>query len=452
MKQGKKRKRLCECAICRNSHDFDMPEHLLEELYNSRVVIFAGAGVSTENKLVLPYTLYDDVKDELRISADSDITFSSLMSRYCSRVNGRANLLRKIQERLNYIRSFPELYRVATRFHCEVSTLYHIDTFVTTNWDNYFESECGATPFVTAEDFTFWNVKGRKVFKIHGSVNNYGSIVATVEDYKKCYKNLRDGILGSTLKNLLATKTIIYVGYSFGDDDFKKIHCLVRKEMGSLVPHGYIVTLDRGSDARFKKLGVTPIYTDAVHFISILKQHAVGNDRMIDDERFEGIEFELLNINFEHTRLHNKFDCRKYPDIVFASSYQDGLIHSFERMLELKTTGYYSHKCNVIKAIQSYVPIRKEKLKNKRYWDVAYIDGYVNGLMFFLLDDKQRGKMPRYYVFGLNDQPQSFSKYIEARKRSREVHKSAYKCAERIVHENINKTPGLVYHHSPLLL
>jgi len=429
-----------------------MPAHILEELRKRRVVIFAGAGVSTENKLVLPFTLYEDVRGELGIKPETDISFSQLMTQYCSEVNGRSKLLRKIRERFEHIKSFPELYRRATRFHCELGTLYFIDIIITTNWDDYFECESGAIPFVSGKDFAFWNVEGRKVFKIHGSVNNYGSLILTSQDYKKCYKNLKDGVLGSTIRNLLATKTVIYVGYSFGDEDFKKIHGLLKREMGSLLPRGYIITPERSNEEHFEKLGLTHIKTDATHFISVVKKHLVENGFMIDDQRFEGVEVELLSVMLEHDQLYRRFDCRKHPDIIFAGCYQDELIHAFERMLALKKTGYYSHKCNVLKAVEAYTPIRKEKLQKKRYEDVAYIDGYVNGLLFLLAEDGERKLMPRYYVYGVKDEPRSFSHYIKARRKAVGKCRFAHRHAEKVVQVVIGGAPGMVYHHRPTLL
>ncbi|MBA3342049.1 MAG: SIR2 family protein [Gemmatimonadaceae bacterium] len=150
--------------------------------------------------------------------------------------SGRAELLRVIRDRFAYVHAFPELYRASTRFHSELSTIYLIDTIVTTNWDDYFETECGALPFVTAEDFAFWSVQGRKVFKLHGSVNSYGSIVATRVDYADSYKRLEGGLIGANLKMMLATKTIIYAGFSFNDDDLLRIHKFLSSEMRGRTP------------------------------------------------------------------------------------------------------------------------------------------------------------------------------------------------------------------------
>ena len=71
-----------ECAICKNHHPFDIPTELMEALREKRLVIFAGAGISTEGKLVFPFTLYDDVRGELGLTEDDRPPFSVLMENY----------------------------------------------------------------------------------------------------------------------------------------------------------------------------------------------------------------------------------------------------------------------------------------------------------------------------------------------------------------------------------
>ncbi len=104
--------------------------------------------------------------------------------------------------------------------------------------------------------------------KIHGSVNAFGSIVATREDYERCYRRLSRGLLGSSLKMALATKTLLYVGFSFRDDDFVRIHRFLMREMRRTMPRSYLVTVDRAFDSQIADLGVQPIHTDATFFLS----------------------------------------------------------------------------------------------------------------------------------------------------------------------------------------
>jgi len=78
-----------------------------------------------------------------------------------------------------------------------------------------FEEHCKATPFVADLDLAFWEAADRRVLKIHGSIANFGSIVATSIDYKKCQERLTLGILGGLLKTILATQTICLSGTRF---------------------------------------------------------------------------------------------------------------------------------------------------------------------------------------------------------------------------------------------
>jgi hypothetical protein len=101
-----------------------------------------------------------------------------------------------------------------------MSTIWQFSDIVTTNWDDFFERECLALPFVAPEDFVFWGVPGRRVLKIHGSMLNLGSIVATREDYTACSEKLTANLIGGSLKHILGIHTAVFVGYSLRDDDF----------------------------------------------------------------------------------------------------------------------------------------------------------------------------------------------------------------------------------------
>lgn len=438
------------CEVCRNYHEFEMPADVLADLYKGNLAIFAGAGVSTEKNLVFPYTLYEDVAQELNL-VDSNIPFPSLMSKYCDQANGRIKLVSKIKQRFQYIESFPELCRQATEFHSELASLSQIEIIITTNWDTYFEERTAATPFVTPEDFALWDSPGRKVLKIHGSINNYGSIVATEEDYQSCLENLQSGLLGSTLKFIIATKTILFVGYSFSDYDFIKLHSFIKREMKSLARHAYIVTLDTTSDAKFKELGLIPIHTDATYFIRILKAHAFHDGQLMSDEHYTFVTCMWSIVADEHKRLYTAFNCQDHPEVIYAASYQDGLMHAFERVTATESTGYYNQKSNIKNTIQTYRFIRKDRLRQKRYWDVAYIDGYINAHIALLLDNENRSELPLYYAFGVKHQPRTFDEYSDIVRDAKTLHKTSYEKAREMIQRRTAGDRQIVVHHTPFL-
>jgi SIR2-like domain len=367
---------------------------------------------------------------------------------FCERPDGRRELLDRIRARLAYVRSFPELYRRATQFHRELSTLFYVETYFTTNWDDYFERECGATPFVNAEDFAFWNTRGRKVFKLHGSVTNFGSVVATDTDYRRAQRQLQNGTIGAALKLILATKTIVYVGYSFSDYDFLSIHRYVSRELKQIAPVAYIVSLDRSAEARFKGLGLTPIFTDATYFVQVVKKHLEADGHSLADRRLDAIPFALGRVNAEHGRLHESFDARANPEVIYCASYQDGLVHAFERIISRSHAGDYSHQCEVERQLQKYESMRAERLRARRYMDVAYIEGYMNGLVYLLADDEGRAHLPFYFVFGVKCQPITIAEYRRALRTS-VPNKRANALAARLVREKLG--PGDDLHHTPFL-
>ena len=57
-----------------------------------------------------------------------------------------------------------KIFHACTRFHQVLATIPQLENIITTNWDDFFEVVCHAVPFVTGEDFIFWNTAGRKGF------------------------------------------------------------------------------------------------------------------------------------------------------------------------------------------------------------------------------------------------------------------------------------------------
>jgi hypothetical protein len=411
-------------------------------------VLFAGAGISTEAGHVLPRTLFDDIRAEVRPAPVASTSFPDVMSRFASRPNGRRLLLRKIRDRFAYIEAFPELYGSATRFHRALSTMHCVEHIVTTNWDDYFERECQATPFVTAEDFAFWDVPGRKVFKLHGSVNSYGSLVATREDYDLSYERLSGGLVGSSLRMMLATRTLVYIGFSFSDSDFLRIHELLTSEMRGLRPQSYVVTLDRANEGRFRSLGLVPIITDGTYFIEQLKARLVRARAMVPDSAYAGVRTLLLKTTALHARLGREIDLQRHPDLAYTLFYQDGLVHACGRILSLRDSGYYSHACNPEAAARTYDHLRRQAIRERNYARAAYMTGYMDGNIYFLSPAAVRRYLPQFFVYGYEGDIRSISSLKRILPRAPRLHQAASRAAQRLVRERA-ATSGLELHHLP---
>lgn len=89
----------CECSFCKNNKDFVFPRELLARMSEGKVAIFAGAGISTENRDYCRDTFYDQIRNE--VGASLDLDFPSLMSLYCGQPDGRIKLVQKIRDRIS---------------------------------------------------------------------------------------------------------------------------------------------------------------------------------------------------------------------------------------------------------------------------------------------------------------------------------------------------------------
>jgi NAD-dependent SIR2 family protein deacetylase len=371
------------CVWCRNQKAFAPPEHLLEKVKNEEVVLFVGAGVSTENKDHCQSTFYEEIRAELGISDRP--TFPVLMSKYCALPDGRIKLIERIKQRFDYFKSFDAFYHPMTRFHRAISPLYMIRDIVTTNWDDFFERECLIDAFVHDSDLAFWDASPRRLMKIHGSITNFGSIIATTEDYKAAFERLNDGPLGAHLKSLIARKTVIYTGYSLSDETYLRLLSNIAKMMGESIRQSYFIApnVDATMIAN-APVPLIPMETDGAHFFECLRAHLSEHSEIVRDKAFQSCEEFLDEVIAQHIETADAYLRTKHPLLVFPLSYQDGLLHALKRINRQHKTGEYHDTKRVIATIHGYEHKASQFLKRRDYWNAAYAMGYQNGLMLLL--------------------------------------------------------------------
>ena len=83
----------------------------MDALGNRNVVVFAGAGIRTENRDNAKDTFYDRIASELNNSDE------------LKRPDGRMNLIKRIKDRFDYFISFDDFYNSMTRFHKSIAPL-----------------------------------------------------------------------------------------------------------------------------------------------------------------------------------------------------------------------------------------------------------------------------------------------------------------------------------------
>ncbi|WP_223690714.1 SIR2 family protein [Leifsonia poae] len=382
------------CAVCGTHFPVDIPTEIVAAARSRNLVVFAGAGISTEAPGLFPETFYEEIEARLRDEPSGD-PFPTVMQEF-EYANGRRELIRTLTERIDYISTFRSLQNRTTAFHQELATIAQLDAIFTTNWDDFFERFAGARPFVLDEDFAFFDTPGRRVMKVHGSISNLSTIVATTNDYARREADLRESIMGAKLREFLSTKTLLFVGYSLSDSDFLSVYRSVIERMGAFRAPGFVVTpLDTGSA---KELGLTHLKTDGGHFLHLLKSQLEQVGEHVPDERLERAAWVHPLLIAAHSASEsmledaNSFGC-------FTQSYQDGLLAALGRVGLLRPSGTYSEPRAVEGIVHSYSHLFEKAVGLRRYFDASYIEGYLIGTRSLLLDDDDFFKIPIVQTF-----------------------------------------------------
>ncbi|NIK61090.1 SIR2 family protein [Kribbella shirazensis] len=249
-----------QCMHCRLDYDFELPQELINAARERELVLFTGAGISTEVSSVFPETVYQIIRSKVDAPEEETLDFPQVMQRYQEKFS-RQELVRLIKRKFDYIDSFPQPRHEARKFHRELATMPYLRDIITTNWDTYFEEEAMATPFVSGEDTALYNMPGRRLFKIHGSMTNLASLVITHDDYDRKLEELKSNVMGAFLRQLLATKTVVFVGYSLTDWNFQRLYEALREDMKAYAPKAYMISPFPNPEA--EKFNLTLLQTSA---------------------------------------------------------------------------------------------------------------------------------------------------------------------------------------------
>ncbi|TQK72303.1 SIR2-like protein [Nocardioides sp. SLBN-35] len=436
-----------------------MPEGMSESALRRDVVIFAGAGISTEVSTVFPDTVLELAADRLGMPMESVESFPQTLEEYQNRF-GRTELVRMIRRKFDFIDSFRSPHYHATRFHAELATMPYLRDIVTTNWDTYFEDECAATPFVSGADIALWEMPGRRVLKIHGSITNLASLVATESDYAKRLESLASDVMGGLLRQLLATKTVVFIGYSLRDWNFRRLYEALLADMKDFAPTAYVVS-PHAVEAE-NDLGMKVIKTSGINFLRELKKSLVGHC-VIDDEVYGHVaDLYDMAVSADPREWEEPIRHAEYPAVIYTWFYNDGLRDICDRILRKRASGEYSDRHHVTNMLKFYDEAYERAYESGRYGDAAYIDGYSNGLILMLgdawgtaqLDDEDGTSKsllescPLYFVYGADSDMRTREEFLEALEHSKRRSPKTRALARKIVE---GLADDMILTHAPFI-
>lgn len=338
-----------------------------------------------------------------------------------------------------------------TRFHRALAPLYMIKDIVTTNWDDFFERECGLDAFINDNDMPLWNASSRRLMKIHGSIRNIGSIVATEDDYRRSFRRLNRGPMGAKLKALLAEKTFIYVGYSISDSNYLRIARTIATMTKPHLRQGYIVSpyIDQGRIDSFP-IPLIPIQTDGAFFLEQVRVHLEKEVGLLSDQAFAVCTELLANAREEHTNTAEAFSRTRNPLLPLCLSYQDGLIHGLQRIKDRRSSGEYHDQEHVHNLVHGYLFKSGEYLKKRDYWNSYYAMGYGDAMMYLLMASQDE-TAPHPPLFGYHKDTAFNSLNSVLRFPRKSVNKALLAQAQRIIARTYDakRNITLVPDHTP---
>jgi hypothetical protein len=310
---------------------------LKTDIIGQSCVVFVGAGSTTE-RYRHNGGFYATIKKQTAYSEkDPTLSFPKLMQYFCDQLDGgRHNRL--IREAISYLEDFcspGEPNRVACAVGSSLAEIPYFNRIVTTNWDPILEREMDVlVPIVEDRDLAFWDDKKRQVLKVHGCITRPYSIVATQSDYDACLS--KNPLIFNKLKDLMATKTFIFIGYSMRDEDFREIWETITGVLGHFTKLAYAIDPKFTSETAeyWRERGIELIRTYDSTFLGLLRQH-LECDGFIPSKAF--LKF-LYRQRVEIGRLHMKLDQTTNGGIASAM-YQDGLMHELEDVLSSENLG-----------------------------------------------------------------------------------------------------------------
>ena len=139
-----------------------------------------------------------------------------------------------------------------------------------------------------------------------------------------------------------------------------------------------------------------------------------------------------------------------YPSVIYCLAYQDGVIHAFERFIQLYNTGNYNIPGIMSSSARAYDDIKQKCTDSKNYWDEAYYEGYLNGLILIASCEKDRDiikEFPYTYLPNAKCILDSYDTFFKELDRVTRKADKYHKYAKLIVDEL--KEPNMVVHHPP---
>lgn len=242
---------------------------IYEASKNDKLVIMVGSGVSRNSGIPMWKDLVNELKKDLPQSVEGEYDALKIAQLH-QNTFGFRDSIERVKDILKCEKTVPN------KIHEAIFKLNPCD-IITTNYDclleNYASNIIGNHYSLIRKDedipYASYN---NHIIKMHGDfVDN--NVVLTENDYINYSQSFP--LISSLVQSLIATKTILCVGYSFCDPDLKMLLNTVRNVLKHNCPRIFMLadfSSDTVNESYLKKQGVYPIWIDEKYLDKIVPE------------------------------------------------------------------------------------------------------------------------------------------------------------------------------------
>lgn len=278
-----------------------IPKSLLNDFVNNKVIPFVGAGFSKNADIPKGLTMPDwNELGKLAAAEIADYMYDNnaidALS-YYEDLYSRTKLVEFLMKELHFGKIQPgSTYKA----FCELFT----GTICTTNFDSLLEDTMAflhrpISVVVTKDRLTIDNKGESKIVKLHGDFNHPDRMVITENDYDMYIE--RNPVFATYIANLFITNTMLLIGYSLEDDDFRGIWQMINSRLGNMSQPAYCITVNAPQEkiARYHRRNVRVINLEGEtkDYKNILRNFFIELKDYIDKERDRTAESTNEKIN-----------------------------------------------------------------------------------------------------------------------------------------------------------
>ncbi|MGV3150610.1 SIR2 family protein [Sarcina ventriculi] len=284
---------------------------------NNKLVIFIGAGVSANSGYPSWTSLVKKFGEEIGQNKIKESLEEYLKIPQCYfEERGEKEYFDLIDKMINSVDALPnDINRII--FDLGPACI------ITTNFDDLLEKtvkEKGLLYTTVKQDKDLpYSVNDKMIIKMHGD-GKLKNIVLKESDYLNYSRNF--ALIENYIKGLFSTKTILFVGYSAEDPDFKLLFETVKQQLGGYFQPAYLLETNKKNERidfnYYKNRGINILYYDE-----------------IENEINKSISEENLDIDIKH-----ELGIKLYKFLMYIRDYRENyssiIDYAYYKLSELK--------------------------------------------------------------------------------------------------------------------